>query len=668
LPESDLLFDPLTFTICTGNDDDRKLGLWTLEAIERIRAEIPECQIILGLSNISFGLNPPARHVLNSVFLDHALRRGLTGAIVHFSKIMPLHKIAEDEARIAEDLIFDRRAEGYDPLHAFIALFENRTEEKSVKKGRAEKVEERLSQRIVDGDRLGLEDDLAEAMQTHKPLDIINSFLLDGMKVVGELFGAGKMQLPFVLQSAETMKAAVNYLEPFMERVEGQQKGTVVLATVRGDVHDIGKNLVDIILTNNGYKVVNLGIKQPIASILQAAVEHKADIVGMSGLLVKSTVVMRENLEEMTRQGLNVPVMLGGAALTRRYVEEDCVKSYGCGRVVYARDAFDGLDIMEKVVNQRFDAHLAALNTKNAGRVVNEKRKLGRAADARPLRPLDLEEIRLRRTELTSKVPVPEPPFWGPRTIARVPVKALVPFLNERMLYQFQWGYRKEGRTLDQYKAWAHKELRPILKRMLDVAVQQDIMVPQAAYGYWKCAAEGNDVIIYDIDGTTVLTRLTFPRQNKDGGLCIADFFRDVGDGERDVIGLQVVTMGHRSSEVAREWFAENRYQDYLYLHGLSVEMAEAMAEYLHKRIRGELGFASEESRDLDAMLNQGYRGSRYSFGYPACPNLGDQKQLLALLRADQIGIVLTEEDQLDPEQSTSAIIVPHPQAKYFSV
>src|SRR6266478_4537677 len=644
LPESDLLFDPLTFTICTGNDDDRKLGLWTLEAIERLRQEIPECQIILGLSNISFGLNPPARHVLNSVFLDHALRRGLTGAIVHFSKIMPLHKIAEDEARIAEDLIFDRRSEGYDPLQAFIALFENRSAEKSVKSARAEKVEERLAQRIIDGDRLGLEEDLAEALEAHPPLD--------GMKVVGELFGAGKMQLPFVLQSAETMKAAVGYLEPFMERVEGQQKGTVVLATVRGDVHDIGKNLVDIILTNNGYKVVNLGIKQPIASILHAAVEHKADIVGMSGLLVKSTVVMRENLEEMTRQGLTVPVMLGGAALTRRYVEEDCIKSYGCGRVAYARDAFDGLDLMDKVVNQRFDDHLATLKAKSAGRVVNETRKLGRAADAKPLRPIDVEEIRLRRTELTAKVPV----------------KALVPFLNERMLYQFQWGYRKDGRTLDQFKAWAHTELRPILQRMLDVAIQQDILVPQAAYGYWKCAAEGNDVIVYDTDGTTVLTRFTFPRQNKNGGLCIADFFRDVGDAERDVIGLQVVTMGHRSSEVAREWFAENRYQDYLYLHGLSVEMAEAMAEYLHKRIRGELGFAAEEARDLDAMLNQGYRGSRYSFGYPACPNLGDQKQLLALLRADEVGIVLSEEDQLDPEQSTSAIVVTHPQAKYFSV
>ncbi|MBV8650836.1 MAG: dihydropteroate synthase, partial [Alphaproteobacteria bacterium] len=528
LPQSDLLFDPLTFTICTGNEDDRKLGLWTLEAIEQIRAELPESQIILGLSNISFGLNPAARHVLNSVFLDHALRRGLTGAIVHFSKIMPLHKIADEEVRVAEDLIFDRRREGYDPLQAFIALFENRAAEKTVKKARSEKVEERLSQRIVDGDRLGLEEDLAEALEAHPPLDIINTFLLDGMKVVGELFGAGKMQLPFVLQSAETMKAAVGYLEPFMERVEGQQRGTVVLATVRGDVHDIGKNLVDIILTNNGYKVVNLGIKQPIASILQAAAEHKADAVGMSGLLVKSTVVMRENLEEMTRQGLTLPVMLGGAALTRRYVEEDCVQSYGCGRVAYARDAFDGLSLIDKVVTGNFDTHLAAVREKNAGRVVNEKRKLGRAADAKPLRPIDVEEIRLRRAELTADVPVSEPPFWGARTIARVPVKALVPFLNERMLYQFQWGFRKDGKTLDDYKAWAHKELRPILQRMLDVAIQQDILVPQAAYGYWKCAAEGNDVILFDTDGERELSRFSFPRQNKEGGLCIADFFRDV--------------------------------------------------------------------------------------------------------------------------------------------
>ena len=668
LPPSDLLFDPLTFTICTGNEDDRKLGLWTLEAIERISQAMPECQIILGLSNISFGLNPPARHVLNSVFLDHALRRGLTGAIVHFSRITPLHRIPEEEVRVAEDLIFDRRREDYDPLQAYIALFENRAAEKSEKRGRPEKLEDRLAQRIVDGDRQELEADLDLAMQGYKPLDIINNILLDGMKTVGDLFGAGKMQLPFVLQSAETMKAAVRYLEPFMERLEGQQKGTVVLATVRGDVHDIGKNLVDIILTNNGYRVVNLGIKQPIAAILEAAAGHKADAVGMSGLLVKSTVVMRENLEEMSRQGLSLPVMLGGAALTRRYVEEDCVKSYAAGRVAYARDAFDGLDLIDKIVNGRFDLHLEEVRRKNEGRPVNRTRKLGRAADPRPLRPVDAEEIRVRRAELTRGVPIPEPPFWGPRTISRVPVKAVAPYLNERMLYQFQWGYRKDGKSLSEYREWAKDELRPILRRILDVAIREEILSPQAAYGYWPCAAEGNDLILFDTDGERELTRFSFPRQNKEGGLCIADFFRDIDDRSRDVIGLQVVTMGRRASEAAREWFAENRYQDYLYLHGLSVEMAEALAEYVHKRIRAEMGFATEEARDPEAMLNQGYRGSRYSFGYPACPNLADQQQLLALLRAQEIGITLSEEDQLDPEQSTSAIVVHHPQAKYFSV
>src|SRR5215469_553085 len=672
LPPSDLLFDPLTFTICTGNEDDRKLGLNTLDAIERISRDMPECQIILGLSNISFGLNPPARHVLNSVFLDHALRRGLTGAIVHFSRIMPLHRIPEEEVRVAEDLIFDRRREGYDPLQAYIALFENRASEKSEKKGRPEKLEDRLAQRIVDGDRQGLEADLDLAMQSYTPLDIINEHLLGGMKTVGELFGAGKMQLPFVLQSAETMKAAVKYLEPHMERAEGQEKGTVVLATVRGDVHDIGKNLVDIILTNNGYRVVNLGIKQPISSILEAAAEHRAHAIGMSGLLVKSTVVMRENLEEMSRQGLDIPVMLGGAALTRRYVEEDCIKSYACGRVAYARDAFDGLALMDRIVGNDFDGYLAEVQEKSGGRPKNQSRKLGRAADPRPQRPIDLEEIKLRRAELTQGLPVPQPPFWGPQTIARVPVKAIVPYLNERMLYQFQWGYRKDGRTLGEYKEWAKKELRPVLARICDIAIRENILVPQAAYGYWRCAAEGNDVILFDESGRREIARFSFPRQYKEGGLCIADFFRDVDDpgldGERDVIGLQLVTMGRRASEAAREWFADNRYQDYLYLHGLSVEMAEALAEYVHKRIRGELGFAAEEARDHDEMLNQGYRGSRYSFGYPACPNLADQRLILELLHAEEIGVALSEEDQLDPEQSTSAIVVHHPQAKYFSV
>ncbi|HVC50429.1 MAG TPA: methionine synthase [Stellaceae bacterium] len=668
LPASDLLFDPLTFTICTGNEDDRKLGLNTLEAIERIVQALPECQIILGLSNISFGLNPPARQVLNSVFLDHALKRGLTGAIVHFSRILPLHRIPPEELQVAEDLIFDRRRDGYDPLQAFLALFEDRTIEKAEKKGRPEVLEERLTQRIVDGDRLDLEADLALAMQSHSPLNIINEILLDGMKTVGDLFGAGKMQLPFVLQSAETMKTAVKYLEPHMERLEGTEKGTVVLATVRGDVHDIGKNLVDIILTNNGYRVVNLGIKQPIGTILEAAKEHHAHAIGMSGLLVKSTVVMRENLEEMTRQGLDVPVMLGGAALTRRYVEEDCVKAYECGRVAYARDAFEGLALMDRIVGNDFEGYLAEVQRKNAGRPVNESRKLGRAADPRPARPVDFAEIRLRRAELARGVPVPVPPFWGPRTINRIAPKAVAPYLNERMLYQFQWGFRKDGRSLAEYRKWAKHELRPVLSRIMDTAIREQILQPQAVYGYWRCAAEGNDLILFGDDGRREVARFPFPRQNKEGGLCIADFFRDVDDGERDVIGLQVVTMGSRASDVAREWFADNRYQDYLYLHGLSVEMAEALAEYVHKRIRGELGFAAEEARDHDEMLAQGYRGSRYSFGYPACPNLTDQGQLLALLNAGEIGVGLSEEDQLDPEQSTSAIVVHHPQAKYFSV
>ena len=669
LRPEDLLFDPLTFTVATGSEDDRKLGQWTLEGIEAISREMPQCQIILGLSNISFGLNPAARHVLNSVFLDHAVKRGMTGAIVHVSKIMPLHKIPEAEVKAAEDLIFDRRSEGYDPLHAFIALFEGRKAASAVKKERPAAIDERLKQRIVDGDRTDLDADLAKALESYPPLEIINSFLLDGMKVVGELFGAGKMQLPFVLQSAETMKAAVAYLEPHMEKIEGQEKGTIVLATVKGDVHDIGKNLVDIILTNNGYRVVNLGIKQPITNILSAAKEHKADAIGMSGLLVKSTVVMRENLEELSRGGIEVPVLLGGAALTRGYVEDDCARAYAGGRVAYARDAFDGLSLMDKVVNGQFDTFLAANQAKRQGRATNQRRKLGQPVEA-DAGTVDVAAARARRERLGDGVAVPAPPFWGPQVIGRVPLKTLVPYLNERMLYQLQWGYRKDGKTLDQFKEWSKKELRPILNRMLAIAAEQEILVPQAVYGYWKCAADGNDVILYQEDGKSEVARFTLPRQRKEDGECIADFFRDVSHGpsERDVIGLQVVTMGQKASDVARDWFAENRYQDYLYLHGLGVEMAEAMAEYVHKRIRAELGFSAEDDRDMEKMLQQGYHGSRYSFGYPACPRLEDQDQLLKLLDAGQIGVELSDESQLHPEQSTSAIVVHHPRAKYFSV
>ena len=666
LAQSDLLIDPLTFTIATGNEDDRKLGLWTLDGIRMIRAEFPDIQIILGLSNISFGLNPAARAVLNSVFLDHALKAGMTGAIVHVSKIRPLHLIDPAEVKAAEDLIFDRRAEGYDPLQKILEIFADRKLADVAKKKRAETVEERLKDRIVDGDRKGLADELDEAMIRHKPLDIINTILLDGMKVVGELFGAGKMQLPFVLQSAETMKAAVAHLEPHMERVEGQEKGTIVLATVKGDVHDIGKNLVDIILTNNGYRVVNLGIKIPLADMLHAASEHKAHAIGMSGLLVKSTVVMRENLEEMSRQGVDIPVLLGGAALTRNYVEDACVAAYASGRVAYARDAFDGLHLMDKVTGNGFDDYLAAIQARRVGKSRNTARTLGQA-DARAFQPVDILTVQTRRRRVTRDLPAITPPFWGARII-EAPAKAVVPFVNERSLYQFQWGFRKQGRSLDDFLGWARQELRPVMRRMLTICEEQDILHPQAAYGYWKAAGQGNDLIVFDQDGSTELARFSLPRQPKDDGECIADFFRDVDDAERDVIGLQVVTVGQKASDTARVWFEENRYQDYLYLHGLSVEMAEAMAEYTHKRIRAECGFAGEDDRDMEKMLAQSYRGSRYSFGYPACPKLEDQAPLLRLLGAERIGVSLSDEWQLHPEQSTSAIVVLNPGAKYFSV
>jgi 5-methyltetrahydrofolate--homocysteine methyltransferase len=666
LPQCDLLIDPLTFTVATGSEDDRKLADYTLEGIRLIRERFPEVQIILGLSNVSFGLNPAARAVLNSVFLDHAVRAGMTGAIVHVSKIRPLHLIAEDEVKVAEDLIFDRRAEDYDPLSKLLEIFADRKAAEATKKVRADTVEGQLRDRIVDGDRKGLENDLALAMQTHEPLAIINTILLDGMKTVGELFGAGKMQLPFVLQSAETMKAAVAYLEPFMERIEGQQKGTIVLATVKGDVHDIGKNLVDIILTNNGYRVVNLGIKVPLADMMAAVREHHAHAIGMSGLLVKSTVVMRENLEEMSRQGLEIPVLLGGAALTRNYVEDDCVRAYACGRVAYARDAFDGLHLMDRVTGNGFDDFLSAVQAKRSGKARNTTRSLGKA-DERAYRPVDVAEVRARRRRMTQDVPVSTPPFWGARAIA-VPPKAVLPFLNERSLYQFQWGFRKQGRSLDDFLGWAKQELRPVMKRVLGLCEADDILHPQAIYGYWKAAGQGNDLILFEQDGVTEAARFALPRQPREDGECIADFFRDIDDAERDVIGLQVVTVGQKASDTARVWFEDNRYQDYLYLHGLSVEMAEATAEYVHKRIRAELGFAAEDDRDMEKMLGQGYRGSRYSFGYPACPKLEDQAQLLTMLDAARIGVSLSDEWQLHPEQSTSAIVVLNPKAKYFSV
>ena len=564
----------------------------------------------------------------------------------------------------------------YDPLQYFIALFDGRKAASAVKKQRADTIEGVLKDRIIDGDKKGLEEDLDTARQAHEPLFIINDILLSGMKVVGELFGAGKMQLPFVLQSAETMKRAVAHLEQFMEKIEGQEKGIIVLATVKGDVHDIGKNLVDIILTNNGFKVINLGIKQPIANIIDAIKIHNPDAVGLSGLLVKSTVVMRENLNELTTLGMELPVLLGGAALTRAYVEEDCVAAYGAGRVAYAQDAFSGLDLMNKIADGQFDAYLADVQTRKHNRPSTAKAKqrwsqneeAGAALINPALRPLEIEAIKLKRAELASGVEVPVPPFWGAKLIEKVDVRALIPFLNEQMLFTFHWGFKKAGRTLEDYWKWVETDVKPILKRLLAEDAREQILQPKAAYGYFKAAAEGNDLIIFDESGKKERGRLQLPRQDKQGGICVADFFRDVDAPERDVLGLQVVTSGQKVADIGREWFANNRYQDYLYLHGLGVEMAEALAEYIHKRIRAELGYGFEDARDMKELVKQGYRGSRYSFGYPACPRLEDQKLLLELLGAERLGIELSDEFQLHPEASTSAIVVHHPQAKYFNI
>ena len=664
IPETDILFDCLTFPVTTGTEADRRLALETLDGIEQIMREFPRCGSLLGLSNVSFGLLPAARAVLNSVFLSEARQRGLTAAIVHASKILPQNKIGEERWDAALDLIYDRRRDGFDPLHHFIGLF-SEGETVGEKQVIADlPVEQRLKQRIIDGERIGLEADLDEAMQRYKPLEIINTFLLDGMKVVGELFGAGKMQLPFVLSSAETMKTAVAHLEPHMERTEGRSKGIIVLATVKGDVHDIGKNLVDIILTNNGYTVHNLGIKQPINAIVEAFTTHKADAIGLSGLLVKSTLVMRDDLAVLNERGLKVPVILGGAALTRGYVEHDLRRLYE-GDLAYAKDAFEGLSLMDRLSSGQPLA--------DKPKQVTTHRKSAPAA-----RP---ESVRVpARSDLAMDNPIPTPPYWGRRVIERIDLQSVLGYINEVMLFQVQWQYKKQRRSAEDYEAYVKKDVRPILHELVERCNKEDILKPQAVYGYWPCNSDGNDLVIYSppdgaagqIDPNSFdrreLHRFTFPRQHRKPFWCLSDFWRPVDSGEIDVVAFSIVTAGRRVSEVAAEWFAADRYRDYLHLHGLGVECAEALAELLHKQIRMELGIAGDDARDMKKLFQQGYQGSRFSFGYPACPDLEHQAALWPLLEPGCIDMALSDSFQLEPEQSTSALVAHHPDARYFSV
>ncbi|MYY01585.1 MULTISPECIES: methionine synthase [unclassified Streptomyces] len=662
IQESDILIDTLTFTICTGQEESRKDGVATIEAIRELKKRHPAVQTTLGLSNISFGLNPAARVVLNSVFLDECVKAGLDSAIVHASKILPIARLEEEQVKVALDLVYDRRAEGYDPLQRLMELFEG-VNMKSMKQGKAEELlalplDERLQRRIIDGEKNGLEDDLAEALRDTPALDIVNNTLLAGMKVVGELFGSGQMQLPFVLQSAEVMKSAVAYLEPHMEKTDAEGKGTIVLATVRGDVHDIGKNLVDIILSNNGFNVVNIGIKQPVSAILDAAEEHKADVIGMSGLLVKSTVIMKENLEELNQRKLaaDYPVILGGAALTRAYVEQDLHEIYE-GEVRYARDAFEGLRLMDALI---------AVKRGVPGATLPELKQ--RRVPKRDTPVLEVEEPEEGvRSDVSVTNPVPTPPFWGSRVVKGIQLKEYASWLDEGALFKGQWGL-KQARAGDgpTYEQLAESEGRPHLRGWLDKLHTENLLEAAVVYGYYPCVSKGDDLILLHEDGSE-RTRFTFPRQRRGRRLCLADFFRPEESGETDVIGLQVVTVGSKIGGETAKLFEANSYRDYLELHGLSVQLAEALAEYWHARVRSELGFAGEDPAEVEDMFALKYRGARFSLGYGACPDLEDRAKIADLLQPERIGVHLSEEFQLHPEQSTDAIVIHHPEAKYFN-
>jgi 5-methyltetrahydrofolate--homocysteine methyltransferase len=657
--EEDIFFDCLTFPITTGSAADRRLALETLDGVAAISAALPNCQRSLGISNVSFGLPPAARVVLNSVFLAEARARGLTAAIVHAGGILPQNRIGSQRWQAALDLIYDRPQAGGAPLERFISLFEDGEQLGQTLSIAELPLEARIRQRIIDGNRLGLEADLEQARRLYPPVDIINNLLLEGMKTVGELFGGGQMQLPFVLKSAETMKVAVSYLEPHLERAHSGKRGSIILATVRGDVHDIGKNLVDIILSNNGYEVFNLGIKQPINQIIEAWQKCRADAIGLSGLLVKSTLVMRDDLQVLNEHGITVPVILGGAALNRRYVEDE-LRSVYRGPVYYARDAFDGLKIMREIAQQRrvpAGAPPAPAIAAAGGPVAAPGEKPAPA--------------------LEHASPVPQPPFWGERVSAAIPLRVILPFVNEIALFQAEWQFRRHGRGAVEFEHFIEQTVRPIYRDLVARCERELILQPRAVYGYWPCDSAGDELIIYappraagappDAHGPELL-RFDFPRQHQPPHRCLADLWRPLSGGVADVVAFSLVTVGGRVGEVAAELFNAGKFQEYLFLYGLAAETAEALAEYVHKQVRIELGIAGHDARDLHALFRKGYQGCRYSFGYPACPALEDQALLMKLLRPERIGVSLSERFQLEPEHSTSAVIAHHPQARYFNV
>ncbi|MCX5688237.1 MAG: methionine synthase, partial [Planctomycetota bacterium] len=676
----DILFDPLVLPISTGMEADRRSALETIEGVRRISKAMPECQTTVGLSNVSFGLKPAARIVLNSVFLHELQEAGLTSAILHFSKILPRTRIPDDQWNAALELIYDRRRDGFDPLQAFIELFKDVEAAGPKREVKVLTLEEQLRAHIIDGEKEGLAATLEKALVKYKPLDIINDHLLDGMKTVGELFGSGQMQLPFVLQSAEVMKMAVAQIEPLLDKVQGSTKGKIVLATVKGDVHDIGKNLVDIILSNNGYTVYNIGIKQTLPEIVKAWREHQADAIGLSGLLVKSVNVMEENLKELNELGINVPVLLGGAALTRHYCESHLRNTYK-GRTYYGRDAFEGLRTMDLImsgqgttldteIEERLGKRSKAEDAINQTRIAKLAASNSGAEAPAPTPPASGIKV---RSDVAMDGPVPTAPFLGSRVVTDIDLNQLYPYINPIALFRGQWQVKKGALSDAEYDALLEDKIMPIFEQFKKRCRDEKILQPAVVYGYFLCNSDGDDLIIWDHDSQTgplptrERLRFSFPRQSDKRRLCISDYFRPVGQ-QPDVLGLHCVTMGPKASEEAQKLFKANDYTNYLYLHGLGVETAEALAEFWHKRMRQEMGIGTEDSPRIKDLFTQHYQGSRYSFGYPACPNMADQDKLFALLEPQRIGCHLTENHQIDPEQSTSAIIVHHREAKYFNV
>jgi 5-methyltetrahydrofolate--homocysteine methyltransferase len=680
----DIFFDPLALPISTGIEEDRMNASETISALKQIHQEMPLANNILGVSNISFGLNPAARVVLNSIFLHECTEAGMNSAIVNASKILPLSRFNEHEIEVALNLIYDRRKfEGdictYDPLGEFTTMFQGKTAQSMKVDTTNLSIEEKLARHIIDGERIGLDDNLKLALDKYEPLEIINTHLLGGMKVVGDLFGSGQMQLPFVLQSAEAMKSAVKFLEPMMEKVEGSTKGKMILATVKGDVHDIGKNLVDIILTNNGYDVVNLGIKQTIDQILDSYAEHKADAIGMSGLLVKSTLIMRDNLEIMNERGVKVPVVLGGAALNRKYVDTELVPLYN-DKLFYARDAFDGLHAMDELTGKS-DAKAETRPLRSvpdddviqtvvdAEDLVGEDAKLGMVA-ARVNQTKTVFDVNHTTKSHVNPAPIiPNAPFYGSKVVEITDLNKVFEFVNETALFKGQWQYKQGKSSKEDYAKLLETDVYPKYKEIKAKAIREKLLEAKLVYGYFPCRSEGNDLVIFQDDEKNERLRFTFPRQpieqRGSKNLCLADYF---ASDKTDVVAFHLVTMGRKASEYAAELFKADNYTDYLLFHGLSVESAEALAEMWHKRIREELGYANNDAPELAKLFHQGYQGSRYSFGYPACPNLEDQTKLFELLQPERIDVELSEEFQLHPEQSTSAIIIHHPEAKYFNI